>query len=233
MLPLPVQVSPLREAIAAACAEGAWLRLRLELGLPPSADPVVGFGEARAGQRIFTFDPQGLPTDAANEFSYQVRLGYAPPPRLALLGAGPESRPLATLARQLGWIVELVDQRVEMRRFIDSFHVDRIHAIAPDALAQLLDTRHFDAAIVGSHDFELDASHLRQLGDTGIGYVALLGSPLRRDAMLTRMGDIIATQLEPRLYAPAGLHLGGEGPEIMALAIVAQLQRFLAHDVSG
>jgi xanthine dehydrogenase accessory factor len=47
------------------------------------------------------------------------------------------------------------------------------------------------------------------------------------------MGDIIATQLEPRLYAPAGLHLGGEGPEIMALAIVAQLQRFLAHDVSG
>ena len=48
--------------------------------------------------------------------------------------------------------------------------------------------------------------------------------------LLTEIGDIAATQLEPRLYAPVGLRLGGEGPEAIALAIVAQLQHYLTHD---
>lgn len=234
LLPLPAKASPLREAFVTACAEGAWLRLRLELGIQSESEAHVGCGEARAGQQIHVFDSHGHACAGNDEFSYQVRLGYAPPARIVLLGSGPESRPLAQLARQLGWFVEVVDLPAGMTRFIDAEDVDRVHAIEPDALAELLAARHFDAAIVGSHDFTADARYLRPLGAAaGIGYVALLGSPERRDALLSGLGDIVATQLEPRLYAPAGLHLGGEGPEITALAIVAQMQRFFSQDVNA
>lgn len=234
LLPLPAQASPLREAFATACAEGAWLRLRFELGMPLVNETSIGFGEARAGQQVFCFDPQGRACGESEDFSFLVRLGYAPPARILLLGTGPESRPLARLARQLGWFVEVVEPLPTSARFLDVDNVDHVHSIAADALDELLTTCHFDAAIVGSHDFTADARYLRPLGAAaGIGYVALLGSPERRDALLSGLGDIVATQLEPRLYAPAGLHLGGEGPEITALAIVAQMQRFFSQDVNA
>jgi xanthine/CO dehydrogenase XdhC/CoxF family maturation factor len=44
--------------------------------------------------------------------------------------------------------------------------------------------------------------------------------------LLGELGDI-AAELEPRLYGPAGLDLGGYGPEPIALSIIAQMQQEL------
>lgn len=231
LLPLPAEVSPLREAIRSACNGNAWLRLRLDLGREGGIDNDLGSGEARTGSDVFSFNRNGAPVAGPIAFTRHVSLTFAPPPRVALLGVGPETLPLASMARLLGWYVEVIDERPDRGLYIDRRQVDHVHQITPEALPTLLAERHFDAAIVASHDFDIDARHLRHLGAVGIGYVGLLGSPERRDAMLGQLGDIIATQLEPRLYAPAGLRLGGDGPEATALSIVAQLQYYLAHDV--
>ena len=231
LLPMPAQGSPLRDALISACVGSSWLRLRLDLGGDPGAGGDLGFGEARTGPEVYIFNSRGEACAGPHEFVRHASLSFAPPPRIALLGAGPESRTLVRMARLLGWCIEVVDQRTERDTYFDSEGGDRVHAIAPEMLPTLLAERHFDAAVVGGHDFDLDMRHLRHLGASGIGYVGLLGPPERRDALLGRLGDIIATQLEPRLYAPVGLRLGGEGPEASALAIVAQMQYYLAHDV--
>jgi len=102
--------------------------------------------------------------------------------------------------------------------------------LPPSAAIEALATERVDAAIAMSHNYAIDGQYLRFCAQRGIDYVGLLGPPARRDALLTEIGDIAATQLEPRLYAPVGLRLGGEGPEAIALAIVAQLQHYLTHD---
>jgi xanthine dehydrogenase accessory factor len=149
-----------------------------------------------------------------------------------LLGAGPETRPLASLARMLGWYVEVMEHRERWSGHADCVGVDHRHAKGPDALVEIMGARHFDAVLVMNHNYDLDARCLHHLAESSAGYVGLLGPPARRDALLTEIGDIAATQLEPRLYAPVGLRLGGEGPEAIALAIVAQLQRYLTHDAN-
>jgi xanthine dehydrogenase accessory factor len=229
ILPLPARAAPLRDAIVRACSSSAWLRLRLELG-DDAGQQLPGAGEARIGSDVFSFDSSGEAIDDPHDFVRHVSLSFAPPPRIALLGGGPESAAFVRQAHLLGWYAELVDARPDVLAIAGGQRVDRVHASRPDALPILLSERHFDAAIIGGHDFEVDLAHLRQLGASGIGYIGLLGPPERRDALLARVGDIIATQLEPRLYAPAGLRLGGQGPEVAALAIVAQLQYYLAHD---
>jgi xanthine dehydrogenase accessory factor len=231
LLPLPAHASPLREAFVTACTGSAWLRLRLGLGAEGGDNSDLGCGEARTGSDVFTFNRHGAACPGPLIFDRHVSLTFAPPPRIALLGAGPETRALISMSRLLGWYVEVVELRAACLAYIDIEHIDRLHALAPEALPTLLAERHYDAAIVASHDFDIDARHLRHLGAVGIGYVGLLGPPERRDALLGQLGDIIATQLEPRLYAPVGLRLGGEGPESTALSIVAQLQYYLAHDV--
>ncbi len=230
MLPMPAPASSLRDALATACSDGAWLRLRIGLGIDERNTLGLGRGEARAGSRVFAFEANGLPCNAPVMFQRHVSLAFAPPPRVVLLGAGPETPVLSRMARLLGWYVDIVEARPRHHAYIDAASTDRVHAIVADGLPKLIAESHYDAAIVASHDYATDARLLHHLGGAGIGYVGLVGSPERRDALLASLGDIVATQLEPRLYAPAGLRLGGDGPESVALSIIAQLQHYLAHD---
>ncbi|HET9031391.1 MAG TPA: XdhC family protein, partial [Dokdonella sp.] len=227
MLPMPSQSSPLRDALVSACRRSAWLRLRLELG---GGQFAPGFGEARIGAEVFGFDNRGLALEDAHAFDRHVTLSLAPPPRIALLGGGAESLAIVRQAHLLGWFAEVVDARADAVTSATSRQIDQQHDNKPESLPTLLSERHFDAVIIGGHDFDIDLAHLRQLGACGIGYIGLLGPPERREALLARVGDIVATQLEPRLYAPAGLRLGGDGPEVTALAIIAQLQYYFSHD---
>ncbi len=231
LLPMPASDSPLREALGIACDRCAWLRLRVDLGDENSSRGELGFGEARTGPDLYAFNRRGHACAGPLEFTRAISLGFAPPPRIALVGCGPESRPIARLAHLVGWYVEAIDSRLDAVAAFVGDSVDFQHAVGPEELPALLAERHFDAVILGGHDLEIDGRNLACLGASGIGYVGLLGAPERRDALLGRVGDIIATQLELRLYAPAGLSLGGDGPEAVALSIIAQLQYYLAHDV--
>lgn len=218
LLPLPAQASPLCEALLAAESRGE--ALELALAQPPAP---IGRGEARVGSECWRFDAYGAAGDAA-ESDTVIRLRVPPPPRLLLLGAGPETRPLLRLARLLGWHVELAEHRQRWVRFAEGCGLDALHGGGPDVLAALLERIRFDAALVMNHNYLLDARCLTQLAATTIPYVGLLGPGARRDDLLGEIGADITAQLRPRLHAPVGLRLGGEGAEAIALAIVAELQ---------
>jgi xanthine dehydrogenase accessory factor len=225
LMPFPADDAPLRSALLDACSRSAWLKLVLA-----TASDRVGCGEARVGSHVHRFGPNGRSAAGTQSFVERVAIALPPPPRVLLLGAGPETRPLAALARMMGWYVEVLERRERWTVHADCVGVDLRHAGGAEAIGELLGSRHFDAVLVMNHNFDLDARCLHRLAESSAGYVGLLGPPARRDALLTEIGDIAATQLEPRLYAPVGLRLGGEGPEAIALAIVAQLQYYLTHD---
>lgn len=224
LLPLPATSSPLREALIDADECG----LALELALDIAANR-IGEGEARidgvaSDARCYRFDARGGASDDPASRIEQVALVIRQAPRLLLLGAGPETRPLLRLTRMLGWRVELAEHRQRWARFAEGCGVDRIHGGGPDALPALLESTHFDAALVMNHNYLLDARCLTRLAATTIGHVGLLGPAARRDDLLAEIGDEVAAHLQPHLHAPVGLPLGGEGAEAIALAIVAQLQ---------
>jgi xanthine/CO dehydrogenase XdhC/CoxF family maturation factor len=225
LMPIPIGEAPLRNALIDACSRSAWLKLVLA-----TAPESLGCGEARVGSHLHRFGGDGRVAAHMQSFVERVAIALPPPPRVLLLGAGPETRPLAALSRMLGWYVEVVEHRERWSGHADCIGVDHRHAAGPERIAELMGARHFDAVLVMNHNYDLDARCLHHLAESSAGYVGLLGPPARRDALLTEIGDIAATQLEPRLYAPVGLRLGGDGPEAIALAIVAQLQHYLTHD---
>ena len=85
-----------------------------------------------------------------------------------------------------------------------------------------------DACVIMTHSAANDLESLRALAPRAEGYVGLLGPPTRRDELLHQLDAGQRTRLAPRLRAPVGLHLGGHGPEALALSIAAQLQAYLA-----
>lgn len=152
-----------------------------------------------------------------------------PPPQVLLLGAGLDAEPVVRFAAELGWRCTVVDHR---QAYVDNgeFSAATLTLCLPaDELSKELELSRYDMAIVMSHHLVSDRSYLRQLAATRIAYVGLLGPKNRRDRLLGEIGAAAAASLESRLYGPAGLNLGGRGPEPIALSIVAQMQQELSQ----
>ncbi|UXI68456.1 XdhC family protein [Tahibacter amnicola] len=170
--------------------------------------------------------PGTVPGTSARQWMVTI----ARPPRLMLLGAGPETAPLLQLCRSVGWITHVVEHRGRWAAM--AANADSVSSAAPRDCAFALEVATFDAAIVMSHHIEHDRCYLSVLADSVIPFVGLLGPPARRAMLLDELGEAKARALEPRLHGPVGLRLGGEGPEAIALAIVAALAQFRSG-VSG
>jgi len=71
------------------------------------------------------------------------------------------------------------------------------------------------AALIKTHHYGLPM---------GLRYLGLIGPRRRRDRIL---GDVLDSGVEMRsqLFAPAGLDLGAEAPEEVAMSVVAEIQR--------
>jgi xanthine dehydrogenase accessory factor len=152
-------------------------------------------------------------------------LPLALPPRLLLLGAGPDAVPLTRIACELHWKVTVADHRATFATAARFPAAHRIVQTRPEALEAALKLSAFEAAVVMSHQLQADREYLRALARSPVPYVGLLGPPNRRDRLLAELGED-AERLARRLHAPVGLNLGGRSPQAIAVSIVAEI---LAH----
>jgi len=148
-------------------------------------------------------------------------------PRVLVLGAGPDAVPLLRFAANLGWRCTVCDHRpayVEGNDFASAV----LRQCGPaEELARRLDLGQFDMAVIMSHHLASDRAYLRQVAESGIAYIGLLGPPGRRERLLADM-PALREGLARRLHGPAGLDLGGRGPSAIALSIVAEMQLHLS-----
>jgi len=156
-------------------------------------------------------------------------LPLALPPRVLLLGAGPDVLPVVEFAARLHWRLTVVDHRPAYAVRSHFPLAERVLLARPEEIAQALNLSEFTAAVVMSHHLPSDLEYLRALSASSLPYVGLLGPPARRERLLSELGAD-AERLRPRLRAPVGLNLGGRTPEAIALAIVAEIHAFI-HDM--
>jgi xanthine/CO dehydrogenase XdhC/CoxF family maturation factor len=158
-------------------------------------------------------------------------LPLALPPRVLLLGAGPDTLPIVDFATRLGWKVTLVDHRSAYAQAAHFPTAERVVNARADEFASSVDLSAFTAAVVMSHHLPSDLAYLRVLASSDVPYIGLLGPAIRREKLLSDLGED-AKALRPRLRAPVGLAIGGRAPESIALAIVGEIHAFV-HDARG
>ena len=142
-----------------------------------------------------------------------------PPPRLIICGAGDDARPLAAIAADAGFRVTVVDHRpayLSPERFPAATRL--VQARPEDGLAALgSDADTF--VVIQTHSLAHDRSWARSAAQSAAAYVGLLGPRERGDTIL---GELPAS-VRGKVFAPVGLDLGADGPEQIALSIVAEL----------
>jgi xanthine/CO dehydrogenase XdhC/CoxF family maturation factor len=155
-----------------------------------------------------------------------------PPPALFILGAGEDARPVASLARTLGWHVTVADPRPA---FATRERFPAAHAVVTAPAGELiarLDPGPDALVVVMTHHYVHDLPLLGALLGRPLAYVGLLGPRRRAERILAELAvtaHAAAADLGRRLRAPVGLDLGADGPEQVALAILAEMQAVLGR----
>lgn len=151
-----------------------------------------------------------------------------PRPTITIFGGGSDAVPLVNMAKELGWYITLIDSRTNYARQTYFKNADTIIKQAYDRLTNLQAIELADVIVIMNHNLELDAKALKLSAQGGCQYIGLLGPSHRTERVLS-LGDISPKLLAQRLFNPVGLHLGGELPESIALAILAEAHAYVEN----
>jgi xanthine/CO dehydrogenase XdhC/CoxF family maturation factor len=155
----------------------------------------------------------------------------APPVHLLLCGGGDDAQPVARLAHELAWSVDLLDTRARLATR-DRFPTAAAVTVGgAEKLSPLLHPH--TAAVLMTHRFTDDLAFLEQLlnAQPPLPYLGILGPRRRTERLLHELaarGCIPSPRQLKNLRSPIGLDLGASSPETIALSIIAEIQATLA-----
>jgi len=160
-----------------------------------------------------------------------------PTVRLVVGGAGNDVIPLVNMAQMLGWDTMVLDGRpayAKGERFASGCQVilsrpaDLLHQIKPDSRT---------AIVMMSHNYNYDKGMLQVLvGQTEVPYIGMLGPKKKLQQMLNDFSEAGMEMHQDKLvhvYGPAGLEIGAETPEEIAISIIAEIQAVMSKAPGG
>ncbi len=145
--------------------------------------------------------------------------------RLVIIGTEHDAMKLCQLAANTGWEVEIIGSPKDPKRLEDfpGAHM-LMNSLPEDLHIQKVD--HQTAIVLMTHNFAKDLLYLQAIKETQPAYIGLLGPARRREKLLSAFIDYfpeIADEFLDSIHGPAGLNLGAETPQEIAIAIIAEV----------
>lgn len=137
-----------------------------------------------------------------------------PPHALVVVGDGVGASILARLSHQLGWQTTLVGTS---KAPLPAEHDVHCVFATPASLTATVTLDSLTSAVVMTHRLERDLAYVAPLMATPVRYIGVIGSRQRAEQIRAIFPD------DERLHAPAGLDVGSETPQEIALAIAAEI----------
>ncbi|WP_199619205.1 XdhC family protein [Paenibacillus alkalitolerans] len=141
---------------------------------------------------------------------------FEPKPRLIIFGAGPDAKPLVGFAAGAGFNVVVADWRPAYCNHIHLPEANEFVLGSPDSIAADYPFSKRDSVIVMTHHFQKDQQIMHALLSKELQYIGILGSRVRTERLLRGA-------IPRRLRSPVGLPIGAEGPEEIAISILADV----------
>jgi len=159
--------------------------------------------------------------------------------RLLICGAGNDVMPLVTMAKLQDWHVTVVDSRSQYATRMRFPQADAVMCLSLDDTETLIELSQNAAVALMSHSLTQDRARLAVLLEhsSQYKYLGQLGPSYRTERLITEIG---ATTVNPvalaegidKLHYPIGYKLGGDGPEALALGIMAQMSAVMHNQTS-
>ena len=155
---------------------------------------------------------------------------------LIIFGGGFDARPVSTLAKSLGWDVQVTDECVSHIAPVFFPTADKLSLCQREFIDRDFVITPYTACVLMSHNYEYDRDVLKKLIQTTTPYIGILGPRKRFDKMVAEFEtqNIILTPEDlQRIHSPIGLDIGAETPDEIALSILAEIQSKFANRSGG
>jgi xanthine/CO dehydrogenase XdhC/CoxF family maturation factor len=144
--------------------------------------------------------------------------------RLLIFGGEHDAVVLSGIAGSVGWDVE-VFLAAEEQKQPDFFAPAQVHQVIPELLnLGKLDQQ--TAVLLMTHSYSKDLKYLIQLVDSHPAYFGILGPARRRERLINDLLHYVPEVEEEfiaNLFGPSGLDIGAEGPQEIAISILAEI----------
>lgn len=148
--------------------------------------------------------------------------------KLFIVGAEHDTVILSQLAIKMGWEVIVSTVPAEGKSISDFPGIDALYDVEPDVLP-ITQIDHQTAIVLMTHSYVKDLKYLFALKEVTPMYFGLLGPSKRREKLFNEFMELypdVDYEFFERIHGPAGLNLGAESPEEIAISILAEI---LAH----
>ncbi|MGP9545589.1 XdhC family protein [Psychrobacter sp. AOP7-B1-25] len=166
-----------------------------------------------------------------------------PQVRLLICGAGNDVMPLVTMAKLQDWHVTVVDSRAQYATRMRFPQADAVMSLSLEDSETLLKLSNNAAVALMSHSLSQDRARLAILlkHPDNYKYLGQLGPRYRTKRLINEISMNLSssTILDAgihKLHYPIGYKLGGDGPEALALGIMAEINAVMHNQnapVSG
>ncbi|MGP5011830.1 XdhC family protein [Psychrobacter glacincola] len=195
-----------------------------------ASSTVIHAVDVLAKYQIFDNSAKYIKVDGEDGTTEWLIQRLQPQIRLLICGAGNDVMPLVTMAKLQDWHVTVVDSRAQyatQRRFPQA---DSVMVLALNDSDTLLELSKNAAVALMSHSLSQDRARLGVLlkHANHYKYLGQLGPRYRTERLIeeisTRFTNPASLNLGiKKLHYPIGYKLGGDGPEALALGIMAQV----------
>jgi xanthine dehydrogenase accessory factor len=150
-----------------------------------------------------------------------------PPIALVILGAGNDVIPLTKISAILGWHITIVDGRPNYAT-VQRFPTARKVLVAkPHEVLANLKINEWTAFVLMTHNYSYEIVFLRELLPLHASYIGVLGPKKKLERMLGELkeaGNTITSHNLDAIHGPAGLDIGSDNADEIALSIIAEIQ---------
>lgn len=153
--------------------------------------------------------------------------------KLMIFGAEHDAVQLCKLAHYNGWEVTVISGPLESKTIEDFPGATAFFSVSPDDL-ELHSIDDQTAIVLMSHNFSNDLKYLLELKDSKPAYLGLLGPSDRREKLLSQFIEYcpeIDDAFVEDIYGPAGLNIGAETPQEIAISIISEILSVVRNQV--
>ena len=145
--------------------------------------------------------------------------------QLLIIGTEHDAVQLCLFAAHTGWEVTIIGSPKDPKSLTDFPRAKIVLALDPSKLDQLtIDEQ--TAVVAMTHNYASDLRYITALKDSDLMYLGVLGPKLRREKLLSALIENdpeIDTDFLDKVHGPAGLNIGSETPQEIAISIVAEI----------
>ena len=153
-----------------------------------------------------------------------------PKPVLVVVGVGHVGKAVAHLAKWLGFVVAVTDDRPEFCNPTSVPEADMFFPIALEELPTQLKITPWTYIVLTTRGVDVDIRGVPSILHSKAAYVGVIGSKRRWATTTKKLKESgVSSELIGRVHSPIGLEIHAETPEEIAVSIMAEIIKLVQH----